>query len=177
MSLDDVDVALLRALIDHPKAGVREYARSLNLARATVQARIDRLHSTGVISDWSPHLSAAAMGFPVMALVHVHLRQGTLDTVSRQLQAIPQVLEAYSTTGDADMFCRVAARDHQDLEAVIQGIIAIDGVVRTRSDIALSERISPRVLPLVKLLSTDAPESNRTGSRSSTPRAGKSAEV
>lgn len=159
--LDDVDIALLRQLMQWPKAGMREYARTLELARATIQTRLDRLHELGVITDWAPQISARNLGFPVMAFTHIHLRQGSLDLVAQRLTAISHVVEAHSTTGEADMFCRIVARDHPDLESVIQQIIAIEGVVRTRTDIALSERLAPRVLPLIELASDNAPTSTR----------------
>jgi DNA-binding Lrp family transcriptional regulator len=140
---------------------MREYARELGLARATVQSRVDRLESAGVVRSWVPGISPAALGFNVLALVHVHLRQGALNAVSDRMAMIPHVIEAYSTTGDADLFCRVVARDHSDLETVIQEIIAIEGVVRTRSEIALSERVHHRVLPIVELVAEQAPQSAR----------------
>jgi DNA-binding Lrp family transcriptional regulator len=159
--LDAIDVALLRQMLTRPKVGMREYARELGLARATVQSRMDRLETSGAVTTWAPTLSPEALGFTVMALVHVHLRQGALNAVSDQMAAIPHILEAFSTTGDADLFCRVVARDHTDLETVIQEIIAIEGVVRTRSEIALSERVHNRVLPIVDLVAEQAPQSAR----------------
>jgi hypothetical protein len=52
------------------------------------------------------------------------------------------------------------ARDTVELERVIQQIIAMPGVVRTRSQMALTRRIPRRTLPLVR--STEwAPARNR----------------
>jgi DNA-binding Lrp family transcriptional regulator len=165
VTLDAVDVALLRQLLLRPRAGMREYARELGLARATVHARLERLSAAGIITSWAPALSPAEMGFPVLALVHVHLRQGALDLATARLRSIPQILEAHATTGDADVFCRVVARDHRDLEAVIQRIIAVEGVVRTRTEIALSDRVPSRVLPILDLVAAQAPHSSRSRMR------------
>ena len=163
MSLDQIDCAILSELHSRPRAGVRDYARTLGLARGTVQARLDRLTAQGIIGDYAPQLNHAALGFPVLAFVHIQLQQGSLESFTRDLATLAQVVEAHSMTGDADMLCRVVARDNRDLEAVIQQILHLEGVVRTRSEIALSERVPRRDGMLLEELARLAPSSSRSG--------------
>ncbi|HVW43797.1 MAG TPA: Lrp/AsnC family transcriptional regulator [Amycolatopsis sp.] len=148
-SLDRLDLALLRLLVKQPRAGMREYARLLGVARGTVQARIQRLEDSGVVTGYAAAISTTALGFRVLAFVHLHLAQGNLDAVSAALAQVPEVLEAHSITGEGDLLCRVAARDNGHLERVVQVIVGLPGVVRTRTEIALNERVPPRVLPLL----------------------------
>jgi hypothetical protein len=42
------------------------------------------------------------------------------------------------------------ARDNAHLEDVIQTLISLPGVVRTRTEVALRERVPYRLLPLVE---------------------------
>jgi len=161
VSIDQIDCAILNELLARPRAGVRDYARTLGLARGTVQARLDRLTAQGVIGDYAPQLSHAALGFPVLAFVHIQLQQGSLESFAQDLEKLSQVVEAHSVTGDADMLCRVVARDNRDLEAVIQAILDLGGVVRTRSEIALTERIPRRDGALLEELAGIAPASSR----------------
>lgn len=159
--IDSIDCAILSEVLRRPRVGVREYARALGLARGTVQARLDRLTAQGVLGDSAPHLDHAALGFPVLAFVHVQLQQGSLESFARALAGVPQVVEAHSMTGDADVLARVVARDNRDLEVVIQQILELDGVVRTRSELALSERVPRRDEALVDLVRMNAPPSSR----------------
>jgi DNA-binding Lrp family transcriptional regulator len=62
---------------------------------------------------------------------------------------VPEIIEAFSITGGGDLLTRVAARDNGHLEDVIQQLINLPGVVRTRTEVALRERVAHRVLPLV----------------------------
>jgi len=71
------------------------------------------------------------------------------DPVADRLALIPEVLEVHTITGTGDMLCRVVARSNADLQRVIDEIVAIEGVVRTSSVIALDTPVSYRVLPLV----------------------------
>ncbi|MCW2622006.1 MAG: transcription regulator AsnC [Frankiales bacterium] len=147
--LDQLDLSLLRLMLEEPRTGGREYARLLGVARGTVQARIARLERDGVITGYAPTLSPRALGFPVLAFVHLHVAQGKLDAVVAGLARVPEVLEAHSITGEGDLICQIAARDHEHFEQVIQAMVGVPGVVRTRSEIALKERIAQRVLPLL----------------------------
>jgi DNA-binding Lrp family transcriptional regulator len=149
MEMDDLDLALVALILQEPDAGMREYARVLGVARGTVQARASWLERAGVLAGRRPVVGLAALGYSVQAYVHLHLAQGRLDDISAELAAIPEVLEAWSTTGEGDMLCRVAAIDNQHLEEVVQTLLAVPGVVRTRTEIALNERVPFRVEPLV----------------------------
>ena len=150
MSYDSLDLSLLRLLVEEPRAGSREYARVLGVARGTVQSRIAKLEQSGAITGYAAQISPAALGYTVEAFVHLHLAQGKLDQVTARLGEIPEVLEAHSTTGEGDVLCRVVARDNNHLEQIVQTLLALGGVVRTRTEIAMRERVSYRVLPLLQ---------------------------
>ncbi|WP_406363976.1 Lrp/AsnC family transcriptional regulator [Streptomyces sp. NBC_01579] len=150
MAVDALDTRILRLLIEQPRTSVREYARILSIARGTLQARIDRLERNGVITGTGPVLSPAALGHPVLAFVHLEVTQGHLDEVGEALAAVPEIVEAFSTTGGGDLLTRVVARDNGHLEDVIQQLIQLPGVVRTRTEVALRERVPHRLLPLVE---------------------------
>lgn len=161
MAVDVLDTRILRLLIEQPRTSVREYARILGIARGTLQARLDRLERDGVITGTGPSLSPAALGHPVLAFVHLEVTQGHLDEVGDALAALPQIIEVFSTTGGGDLLTRVVARDNGHLEDVIQQLIQLPGVVRTRTDVALRERVPHRVLPLVEAVGRAAGASGR----------------
>ena len=149
--IDNLDARLIALLTDEPRIGVLECARRLRVARGTVQARLDKLTARGVITGYGPRVDAAALGFEVTAFVSLEIRQRYgHDTVAGHLADIPEVLEAHTITGSSDMFCRIVARSNADLQRVLDGIVAYDGVVRASSVIALAEQIPYRTLPLVR---------------------------
>ncbi|MFI1865374.1 Lrp/AsnC family transcriptional regulator [Streptomyces jumonjinensis] len=156
MAVDSLDTRILRLMIEQPRTSVREYARLLGVARGTLQARIDRLERAGVITGTGPRLSPSALGHPVLAFVHIEVTQGHLDEVGEALSAVPEIIEAFSITGGGDLLTRVVARDNGHLEDVIQQLIQLPGVVRTRTEMALRERVPHRLLPLVESVGRDA---------------------
>lgn len=147
--LDALDVALVAALRDNPRAGVLALSRITRVARATVQARLDRMEAAGIVTGYGPDIDVAAAGFPVHAFVTLEISQGALDRVRSDLEAIPGVLEAYAITGAGDVLCKVAATSHADLQQTLLQIDSSPSVARSTSAIALSVVIPRRDLPLI----------------------------
>ncbi|MEN3536944.1 Lrp/AsnC family transcriptional regulator [Microbispora sp. ZYX-F-249] len=151
MTIDHLDARLVALLAAEPRIGVLECSRRLNVARGTVQARLDRMAARGVITGYGPDIDPAALGFDVTAFVTLHIRQVAGHVpVADQLALIPEVLEVHTITGGGDMFCRVVARSNADLQRVIDRIVDVQGVVRTESVIALDTPVPYRTLPLVR---------------------------
>ncbi|HEY8112524.1 MAG TPA: Lrp/AsnC family transcriptional regulator [Actinomycetes bacterium] len=155
--IDSLDARLVLLLAAEPRIGVLEASRRLGIARGTAQARLDRLQSRGVITGFGPDVDPAALGYGVMGFATLEIRQkGGHDAVAEHLAGIPEVLEAYTITGAADLVCRIVARSNADLQRVIDRIVAYDGIVRTSTVIALATQIPYRVLPLVAQASDPA---------------------
>jgi DNA-binding Lrp family transcriptional regulator len=150
--MDGLDARLIRAMCDTPRAGVMELARQLGVARGTVQARLDKLQQRGIISGFDPGLDLRAMGYEVLAFVSLEISQGRLGDVTKHLREIAEVLEIHSVTGPGDLHCRVVARTNDHLQYVISRILEVQGIVRSTTQIALTEQLRHRVLPLVDLV-------------------------
>src|ERR687892_1490209 len=153
--MDGLDARLIRAMCDTPRAGVMELARQLGVARGTVQARLDKLQQRGIVSGFDPDLDLRAMGYEVLAFVSLEIAQGRLDDVAKHLREIPEVLEIHSVTGPGDLHCRVVARTNDHLQHVISRILEVQGISRTLTQIALTEQLRHRVLPLIDLVIDD----------------------
>jgi DNA-binding Lrp family transcriptional regulator len=155
--LDSLDVDLLRALRDRPRAGVLELSRTLGVARGTVQARLDRLERNGIITGYGPDIDLIAAGYPVQAFVSLEIAQGALDDVTAALTALPAVVEAYATTGSSDVLCRLAAASHEELRDALLTLNRSPEVARSTSVVVLSVVVAPRTLPLLAHLPRSAP--------------------
>jgi DNA-binding Lrp family transcriptional regulator len=149
-SIDSLDAALLTLLAEEPRPGVLECSRRLGVARGTVQARLDRLRSNGVIRGFAPELDPAGLGYPVTAFATLEISQGQGADVRAHLDSVPEVLELHTITGQGDMLCRIVARSNADLQRVIDRVVGFDGIVRASTAIALENPVPFRVLPLVR---------------------------
>jgi DNA-binding Lrp family transcriptional regulator len=149
-SRDPLDRSLLRLLLTEPRLGVLETSRRLGGARGTAQARITRLERDGAIRDWAPTVDPSRIGFPVLAFATLEVQQGSGHAaIAAHLRSIPEVLEAHTTTGQGDLLCRIVARDHADLQRVLDAITASGLVSRTSTVISLTNEVPYRVAQLL----------------------------
>lgn len=158
--MDRLDRTLLELFATEPRVGVLEASRRLGVARGTVQARLDRLQSSGVVSGWGPELDPSALDHPVTAFLTLEIRQGQgteggHDAVGAHLALIPELLEACTITGPGDLWCRVVARSNTDLQRVIDRVLSHEGIVRCSTVIALATQVPHRVLPLLGAVVAD----------------------
>lgn len=121
-----------------------QLAREVGVARNTAQARFDRLLASGVITGFGPDLDLRRLGYGVSAFVTLEIAQGRSPAVDAHLHEIPEVVEAYMTTGPSDLLCRVVARDNDHLGHVINRILEVPGITRTTTSLILATRIAPR---------------------------------
>jgi DNA-binding Lrp family transcriptional regulator len=126
-----------------------ECARRLGVARGTTIARLERLLASGVVRGFGPEVDPAALGYAVTAFTTLEIEQGRGESVAGDLSQVPEVLEAHTITGPGDVLCRVVARSNAHLQQVIDQVLAIEGIERASTVIALSQRVPQRVLPLV----------------------------
>ncbi len=148
--LDSTDTRLLLAMAKDPRRTVVALATALGISRNTVQARLTQLEKKSVFLSFERRISPAALGYPLMAFVHVHVQQQRLAEITAQLAGIPEVVEAHGLTGDADILLRVVAEDAEDLFRVNKAILAVPGVERCDTNLAMGELIPFRVSPLLE---------------------------
>jgi DNA-binding Lrp family transcriptional regulator len=155
-SIDRLDADLVIALTEDARTSVSELAARLGVARNTIQARLTRLTESGVVQGYEARVDLTRLGLVVVAFIHLQLAQGALQTVVDALALKPHVLEVNATTGRSDLIVRIAARSHGELQSLIQEVLAIPGVLRSSTEIALSTPVAYRVGPLLGALSRDA---------------------
>ena len=148
-SYDAVDLSLLTALADDPRATIAALAERLRLSRNTVHARLSRLEESGAFLDFDRRVNPAALGHPLTAILEVTVRQRELPVIVDRLAEIPEVVQAYGHSGAADLRVHVVCRDTDHLFRIDAAILAIDGVERTETSLSMGELIPYRIRPLI----------------------------
>lgn len=147
--IDELDSRLIAELRAHPRLGLLEISRRLGVARGTVQARLAKLEQRGVVTGYGPEVDPHELGHSIEAFVMLELAQGRLAEAVETLEATPEVLESDAVSGPQDLICRIAARDTEHLQELVNRLLASDAIRRSTSYIVLSRPIRPRVQPLV----------------------------
>ena len=148
--IDELDASILIELQKDARVGVLELSRRLDVARGTVQSRLDRMLEAGVIRSFSANLNLEALGFQVKAYVTVEVKEGQLGTVVEPLSKIDEVLEVHSVAAQGDLLCLIAARSNQHMMDVLEKVLTIPDIARTSTAIVLKTQIDNRSHQLLK---------------------------
>jgi DNA-binding Lrp family transcriptional regulator len=148
--VDATDARLLLALAEDPRASVMALSQRLGLARNTVQARLTRLESSGALAPLDRRVRPEALGYRLGAYVTVQVTQRGLAEVSDGLAHIPEVLEVTGLSGAADLLVQVAAKDADDLWRITEQVLAIPGVQRIDTALAMRRFVDHRLTPLLE---------------------------
>lgn len=147
--IDSTDVHLLRALSDEPRATAVAIADRLGLSRNTVQTRLARLATSGVLQSLDRRIDPTALGYPLSAFIAVHVQQKALGAIVEAIAAIPEVIQAHGLSGQIDLLVQVVCTDAEHLFRIDGDILAIDGVERTETSLSMGELVPFRLRPLL----------------------------
>jgi DNA-binding Lrp family transcriptional regulator len=142
VALDDTDRRVLELLGRDGRASYAEIGLLVNLSATAVKRRVDRLRERGVVRGFTVVLDPAVLDWTTEAFVEVFCRERTPpEEILSSLRQFPEVVAAWTVTGDADALVHLRAADMRHLEAVIERIRREPGVQRSRSTVVLSRLI------------------------------------
>jgi len=156
--LDRTDARLLLALNKDPRGTVLFLASQTGLSRNTVQARLAKYDSAGVLEAFERRIDPGTLGYPLNAFIWVRVTQRMLGHVADALAAIAEVIEVTGISGPTDLLVRVAAADADGLYRIAGQILAIPGVERTDTGLAMRHLVDYRVTPLLQRLAGHRPD-------------------
>jgi Lrp/AsnC family leucine-responsive transcriptional regulator len=143
LRLDRIDIAILRALQRDARLTLAELSAEVALTTSPCWARIRRMEQAGVIEGYSVRINADLVGLKDTVIVQVTLDSHSdeaLERFGRELEAIPEVLEAFLVSGDYDYYLRLAVADTRDYERLLrQKLYKIPGIRHSKSSFVLRQ--------------------------------------
>jgi Lrp/AsnC family transcriptional regulator, leucine-responsive regulatory protein len=141
--VDTTDHQILALLVADGRRTYDDIARRVSLSSPAVKRRVDRLRRQGALRGFTAVIDHSALGDRTEALIELFFSPGTLlDEVAEVLRGHPEVVEAWSVTGEADAIARVRTQDNGDLERLIMELQRDSLVQRTRSQVVLSRLVT-----------------------------------
>ena len=143
--MDELDQKLLGALAADSSTSTSRLARRFKVARSTVQARIERMETSGIIAGYTVKLGNVALARRIKATVLVTVEPREIAGVVQRLRAMPEVEIAHTTTGRCDLILQVAADTTMALDEVLDRIGMVAGVKGSESLIHLTTKFDRAV--------------------------------
>jgi Lrp/AsnC family transcriptional regulator, leucine-responsive regulatory protein len=117
--LDDVNLRILAELQMEGRVGMAELGRRVGLSAPAVSERVQRLERAGVITGYSAELEAAALGYPISAVVRIRPSPGQLQRIPEIARETPEVAECHRITGEDCYLVRLHLRSIDELEEIL----------------------------------------------------------
>lgn len=143
---DELDRRLLALLQANARTGCTELARRLGVARTTILSRLARLEREGVIAGYTVRLGREDAAPGVEAFVGISTEPRSARDLPLQLQALPELRQLFSVSGESDYLALLRAETPARLDALLDAIGALPGVRRTTTSLVLARRVD-RVAP------------------------------
>ncbi|HZG98347.1 MAG TPA: Lrp/AsnC family transcriptional regulator [Nocardioidaceae bacterium] len=151
-AMDDIDSAIIEVLLSDGRATYARIGGAVGLSVAATKRRIDRLLRDNVIRGFTAVVDPQVLGWTLEAQVQL-FTNGTVPfpTMRRDLERLPEVIEASTVSGSADAVLRVVAADVVQLERVISRLRGLSYVQQTDTTMLLSRLLSrPVAGPLIR---------------------------
>lgn len=151
MTLDEIDKRLLAALQDDAQLTAEALGQALNLSASQAGRRRQRLEQAGLIEGYAARLDPMRLGLTVQAFVQVQMATHAPQLVAgfmRRVALRPEIVSAWTLTGEADYLLRVYCADLPALNTLLQETLLPDpAVARVQSQIVMAQPKADAPLP------------------------------
>ena len=152
MLFDRTDRAILHALQTDGRVSNVALAQAVNLSESACLRRVKQLEDAGIIDRYVMLVDQKRMGYSsdVFVQISLHRQQGDdLERFERAVAEVPEIMECYLMTGDADFLLRVIAADAADFERLHTTVLTrLPGVARVHSSFALRAVVRKTEVPI-----------------------------
>ena len=146
MTLDQADRNLLALVQKNANLSVQELGDHLNLSASQAGRRKQRLEAAGYIAGYRANVPSEMIGLHVQGFIqvvmatHTHENAQSFVTLTRTQ---PQIVGAWTLTGEADYLLRVYCDDLSALNRLVQQVLLPHPAVsRVQSQIVM-EKVKP----------------------------------
>ncbi len=147
--MDAVDQRIVALLVGDARASYADIGARVSLSAPAVKRRVDRLRASGVIKGFTAVIEPAALGWTTEAFVELYCTGRTTPAqITVATRRHPEVVAAYTVSGQADALVHLRAADIGHLEQALERLRAEPFVTSTRSMIVLSRLVeTPTPVP------------------------------
>lgn len=139
LRIDEIDRKIIAQLMQDSRRSFAAVGAAVGLSAPAVKRRVDRLRGSGLIERFTITVDPRVLGWSVEAFIELFCAPRTPSQRIRDaLTDHPEVVSAFTVTGDADALLYLRVTDAAHLEAALERIRAEPIVTQTRSVVVLS---------------------------------------
>jgi DNA-binding Lrp family transcriptional regulator len=142
LQMDAVDQQIIALLVADARTSYADIGMKVSLSAPAVKRRVDRLRARGIIKGFTAVIEPAAVGWTTEAFVELFCTGRTTPAqITVATRRHPEVVGAYTVSGEADALVHLRAADIGHLEQALERLRAEPFVTSTRSMVVLSRLV------------------------------------
>ena len=128
--IDNIDRGILSELMINAKVPYTEIANKLIVSAGTIHVRMKKMEEAGIVKNSRLHINYELLGFDMTAFLGIYLEKGSTYTdVIKQLNLIPEIVEAHYTTGVYSIFAKIRCKNTKHMRQILnEEIQSIKGI-------------------------------------------------
>jgi DNA-binding Lrp family transcriptional regulator len=136
--VDELDLRIIRALLQDGRASYRRLGADLGVSTTTVAGRVARLEREGVLKGYSGVVDFERLGYEITAVSEILVSKGKLLEMEMEIAKLPNVCAVYDVTGEIDGIVVAKFKDREQLSRFTKGLMAMHFVERVNTHVVLT---------------------------------------
>ena len=149
--LDKLDYKIIQILQENSKITNLDLSRRIGLSPAPTLERVKKLEQTEIISSYHAKINPINLGLHVSSFVMGTLawhKPNAMNNFLSKIQVIPEIVECYVITGDADFLMKIVCKDIPTYEQLLfKTLSQIEEIERLKTLMTLSTVKDSSILP------------------------------
>ena len=138
MELSDVDLKILKSLLEDARFSSRQIAKTVGVSVGTVLSRIKKMEDEGLIHGYSVILDHEKLGYALTVVTEITVAKGRLVETENEISKIPNVCSVYDVTGLTDAVIIAKFKTREDLGAFTKKLLSLPYVERTNTHVVIT---------------------------------------
>jgi DNA-binding Lrp family transcriptional regulator len=138
MKIEELDRKILKVLNRDARMSFRLIAKELRISPTTLYNKVRKLERSGVLKGYIPLINKEALGYDLMAIISLRVRQEKDSEVQKAIAKLPQVGAVYEVTGDWDLILVCYFKGRDDLAKFLKKELPLSGIERAMTHLVLN---------------------------------------
>ena len=138
MELNDIDLKILKALLEDARFSSRQIAKNVGVSVGTVLSRTKKMEDDGLIKGYSVILDHEKIGYELTVVTEITVAKGRLVETETEIAKIPNVCSVYDVTGSTDAVIIAKFKTREDLGTFTKRLLSLAYVERTNTHVVLT---------------------------------------
>ena len=121
-SLDEMDLKIIKLLVDDSKMPFAELGKQVHLTAPAVHARVKKMEKMGVIRSYGINIDYDKVGLPVTAFIRLRTGKLSCRDVGKMLKKYKEIEECHSVAGEDDVILKTRTATPLELQGLLDKI-------------------------------------------------------